>query len=96
MTLCVKNCSGSDPIHGSFNLTFRQPMALNPTPGYIWKNSYGEEISSVKCDFFDFGGTFEAIKLNYTWECDDGYYKIDNSCKGKYSTLHNCPVYTLI
>ena len=84
--LCVKNCSLSDPVHGSSKVVFGQTKYLESEPGYQWTNSLGQSINSVKCDFYDFGGVYESIKLDYKWKCLDGYYKLgDNSCKGKSS-----------
>ena len=82
----MKNCSLSDPVHGSSKVVFGQTKYLEPEPGYQWTNSLGQSINSVKCDFYDFGGVYESIKLDYKWKCIDGYYKLgDSSCKGKSS-----------
>ena len=65
------------------DLVFQEMMHLKSVPGYLWTNSFGQRIDTVKCDFFDFGGIYESIKLDYEWECAEGYYKLaDSSCKG--------------
>ena len=43
----------------------------------------GLEISQPRCDFYDFGGLYEEIKIDYQWSCIDGYYELDDkTCKG--------------
>ena len=82
--LCVKNCSLSDPVHGSSKVVFGESKYLESEPGYQWTNTMGQNIDSVKCDFYDFGGIYESIKLDYKWKCIDGYFQLgDSSCKGK-------------
>ena len=85
MTICVKNCTGSDPIHGIYNVTFAQSKQLSSVPGYQWVDGNGNHISSVKCDVKHFGGPYETFTLDYTWECTQGYHKRsnDNRCVGK-------------
>ena len=81
--LCVKNCSYSDPVHGNGEILFGEKMVFNPLPGYKWKNSLGNDILETRCDFFDFGGIYESIKLDYTWKCQEGFFqKEDSSCEG--------------
>ena len=83
--ICVKNCTGFDPISGNYNVQFGQSRALPLTSTYKWVTGDGDPISSVKCDIKDFGGISETIDLEeYTWECANGYYmKSDNRCHGK-------------
>ena len=58
-------------------------MTLKAVPGYHWTNALGQEINNVACDFYDLGGIYESIKLDYEWKCIDGYHQLEDlSCKG--------------
>ena len=86
MTLCVKNCTGVDPISGQYSVPFGKSRSLPPNPIYKWVDGNGNRISSVKCDYKDFGKKSESIGLNYyAWDCAPGYNKnpSSNICYGK-------------
>ena len=86
MIICVTNCTGNDPINGDYIVPFGASKNLLINPRYDWVDDNGDAISSVRCDFNDFGGVHEGISLspNYAWVCKQGFYMgSDRRCRGK-------------
>ena len=86
MVLCVKNCTGFDPLlDQSFSLAFQENKPLIQDPAYTWKNENNEEIASITCVYKDFGGPSEKSYLDYKWTCNDGYHENGKFCSGIYA-----------
>ena len=83
VTICVKNCTGFDPLSGySFEIGFKEHKTLDPHPAYNWTNRENNVISSLSCDFEDFGGLHEKIDIDYKWSCKNGYHQNGKYCSG--------------
>ena len=85
VVLCVKNCTGFDPLLGQrFSLALQENKTLVQNPAYTWKNENGKEITSITCVYKDFGVPSEKLVLDYKWTCNAGYYENGEFCSGTY------------
>ena len=62
MVLCVKHCTGFDPILLNYTFPFGEKIKLPNNPAYRWEYENGTEVSSITCDFKDFGGLRQRIE----------------------------------